>query len=253
MNDLLVVPPEGFQITLLLDSAGGSAIDTASLSLVSDQEIGAHAAGLELGPLFQVDPTRAVWEIPAGSDLARTTHNLLASIADAAGNVAEASYGFAVRDFAYGPPLGNLQTIFLDFDQDRSLGPEIDFLEDLRSFGLSSSADPAIESLMRDRLVGEIVARVHPYYGRESEGSPGPDAANVVFVEHRARWNPLAPLRGRRILSGRLVSWAPRPWTSTTWTRARTSAGAAPSSASSPRPSTTSGAERPSSRRASIR
>jgi hypothetical protein len=183
MNDLLVVPPEGFQITLLLDSAGGSAIDTASLSLESDQDIGAYAAGIELGPLFQVTPTRAAWKVPAGSNLARTTHNLLASIADAAGNVAVVSYGFAVRGFAYGPPLGNLQTIFLDFDQDRSLGPEIDFLEDLRSFGLSSSADPAIESLMRDRLVSEIVARVHPYYDRESDGSPGPDAANVVFVD----------------------------------------------------------------------
>lgn len=183
MNDLLVMPPEGFQITLLLDSAGGSAIDTSSLSLASDQDVGAYVAGIDLGPLFQVNPTRAAWEVPAGSDLARTTHNLLAGIADAAGNAAEVSYGFAVRDFAFGPPLGNLQSIFLDFDQDRSLGTEIDFLEDLRTFGLSSSADPVIESLMRDRLVGEIVARVHPYYGRQSDGSPGPDAANVVFVD----------------------------------------------------------------------
>jgi hypothetical protein len=183
MNDLLVVPPERFQITLLLDSAGGSAIDTGSLSLANDQDVGAYPAGIDLGPLFQVNPTRAMWEIPLGSDLARTTHNLLASIADAAGNVAQLSYGFAVRDFAYGPPLGNPQTIFLDFDQDRSLGTEIDFLEDLRTFGLSSSAAPAIEMLMRDWLLGEIVARVHPYYGRESDASPGPDAANVVFVD----------------------------------------------------------------------
>jgi len=183
MNDLLVVPPERFQITLVLDSAGGSVIDTASLSVSSDQDIGTYAAGIDLGPLFQVTPRRAVWEIPAGSDLARTTHNLLASIADAAGNVADVSYGFAVRDFAYGPPLDNLQTIFLDFGQDRSLGPEIDFLEDLRTFGLSSSTAPAIEMLMRDWLVGEIVARVHPYYGRHSDASPGPDAANVVFVD----------------------------------------------------------------------
>ncbi len=183
MNDLLVVPPEGFQITLLLDSAGGSAIDTSSLSLVSDQAVGAYEAGTELGPRFRVDPTRAMWEIPAGSDLACTTHNLQASIADAAGNPAQLSYGFAVRDFAYGPPLGNLQTIFLDFDQDRSLGPEIDFLEDLRGFGLSSSADLAIEGLMRDRLVAEILARVHPYYGRQPDGSASTDAANVVFVD----------------------------------------------------------------------
>ena len=183
MNDLLVAPPESFQITLTLDGAGGSAIDTSSLSLVSDQDVGSFTAGTDLGPLFQAHPTRAAWQVPAGSDLARTTHHLLASIADAAGNVAELSYGFAVRDFAYGPPLGSLQTIFLDFDQDRSLGPEVDFVEDLRTYGLSSSADPAIESLMRNRVVGEIVARAHPYYGRKPDGSPGPDAANVVFVE----------------------------------------------------------------------
>jgi len=182
MDDLLVAPPAGFQITLTLDGAGGSAIDTSSLSLASDQDVGSYTAGTDLGPLFQVHPSRAAWQLPAGSNLARTTHHLLASIADAAGNVAEVSYGFAVRDFAYGPPLGNLQTIFLDFDQDRSLGPEVDFVEDLRTYGLGSSADPAIESLMRERLVGEIVARAHPYYGRESDGSPGSDAANVVFV-----------------------------------------------------------------------
>jgi len=183
MNDLLVVPPEGFQITLLLDSAGGSAIDTASFSLQSDQYIGSYVAGVELGPLFQVDPTRAIWEIPAGSDLARTSHYLLASIADAAGNVAEVSYGFAVRDFGLGAPMGSQQNLFLDFDQDRSLGNEIDFLEDLREFGLSSTADLALEAQVRDRVVSEILARAHALYGRNPDGSPGPDPVNIVFSE----------------------------------------------------------------------
>ncbi|MCH8962236.1 MAG: hypothetical protein IH820_13190, partial [Bacteroidetes bacterium] len=84
-----------------------------------------------------------------------------------------------------GPPLGNLQTLFLDFDQNRSGGGDIDFLEDLREYGLSSDAtaqSQALEPLMRFWVVTEILARIHPYYGRAPNGDPGPDAANIVFV-----------------------------------------------------------------------
>ncbi len=182
MNDLLVVPPDAFQITVAFDAGGESAIDAASLVVTSDQDVGALAAGTDLAGQFSVTPTRAVWEIPAGSDLARTSHYLDVSIRDAAGNQALENYGFAVRDFSFGPPLGNPQTLFLDFGQDRSLGPEIDFIEDLREYGLSTPAVPALESTMRDRLVSEIVARVHSYYDRNPDGSPGADAANIVFV-----------------------------------------------------------------------
>lgn len=183
MNDLLVVPPEGFLVTLRVDSAGGSLLDPASLSVTSSQDVGPFPAGTDLGPQFSVTPPLARFEIPAGSELARTSHYLSVSVRDVAGNQASGDYGFAVRDFDFGEPLGNLQTIFLDFDQDRSLGPEIDFLEDLREYGLSSSSAPALESQMRDWVVSEILARVHPYYGRNPDGSPGPDAANVVFVD----------------------------------------------------------------------
>ncbi len=182
MNDLVVVPPDGFQITLELDSAGGSVIDTSSLSVTSDQAMGVQPAGSELGSLFTVTPTRAVWEVPAGTDLARTSHYLTVSVRDAAGNQASDVYGYAVRDFPIaGAPLENLQTLFLDFDQDRSLGAELDFLEDLRQYGLSSSTDPAGETQMRDRLVSEVIARAHPFYGRNPDGSPGTDPARVVF------------------------------------------------------------------------
>jgi hypothetical protein len=182
MNDLLVVPPEEFQITLHFDSAGGSTVDPSSLVVTSAEDIGPHLPGEDLAPQFSASPTRAVWEIPAGSDLARTSHSLTVSIRDVAGNQATGSYGFAVRDFMYGPPLGNPQTLFLDFDQDRSLGPEIDFLEDLREYGLSSAADLQIESEMRDWLVAEILARVNPYYGRNPDGSPGADPVNIAFI-----------------------------------------------------------------------
>jgi hypothetical protein len=182
MNDLLVVPAEGFQLTFHFDSAGGSILDPGSLVVTSTEDIGPRPAGMNLAPEFDISPTRAVWEVPAGSDLAPTSHYLTVSIGDVAGNQASDGYGFAVRDFMDGPPLGNPQTIFLDFDQDRSLGPEVDFLEDLREYGLSSAADLDLEAQMRDRLVGEILNRVHPFYGRNPDGSPGGDPVNIVFV-----------------------------------------------------------------------
>jgi hypothetical protein len=182
MNNLLVAPPEEFQVTLELDGLGGSAIDLGSLSVTSDQPMGAFGAGSQLAGQFTVTPTRAVWEVPAGSNLPRTTHYLTVAIQDAAGNPAQAVYGYAVRDFAYGPQLENLNTFYLDFTRNRSLGAEVDFIEDLREFGLSTAAAPAIETSMRDRVISEIVARVHPYYGRLPDGSPGPDPVNVVFV-----------------------------------------------------------------------
>ena len=82
MNDLLVVPPDRFQITLLFDSGGHSVVDRSSLAVTSSEDIGPYAAGTDLAPQFTVTPTRAVWEIPAGSDLARTSHYLTASIRD---------------------------------------------------------------------------------------------------------------------------------------------------------------------------
>ena len=182
MNDLLVAPPDRFQITLHFDRGDGSAIDTTSLSVSSSQDIGAYSAGSELAALFSVTPTRALWEIPAGSDLARTSHYLSVSVDDAAGNRATEEYGFAVRNFAFGPPLENLQTIFLDFEQDRSLGPEIDILEDLREFGLSSAYEPGLEAQMLDWVIAEITGRANQFYGRNFDGTPGDDAADVLFV-----------------------------------------------------------------------
>jgi hypothetical protein len=184
MNDLLVVPPDGFQITLDIDDQGGGPIDTASLVVTNSRDIGPYPAGTNLAPLFAVSPVRASWEIPAGSDLARATHTLEVSLRDLAGNEARASYAFAVRDFSMGPPLGNLQTVFLDFDQDRNLGPEIDFLESLREFGLSSPSLAASgdEDGLRDSVVALILAQVHRVYGRDADGGPGADPVNIVFA-----------------------------------------------------------------------
>lgn len=178
MNDLLVVPPELFHLTFAFASNGGSLVDPSTLSVVSSQDIGAIPAGTELAPLFSVSPTRAFWEVPAGSDLARASHYLTVSIADLAGNVASDQYGFAVRDFAYGAPLATTQLVHVDFDQDRSMGPEVDFLEDLREYGLSTAAAPAVEAFMRDWVVSEILTRMHAAYG-----IPGPDPVNIAFSD----------------------------------------------------------------------
>jgi hypothetical protein len=178
MNDLIVVPPEGFQITLDWSSAGGSAIDVGSLVVTSNLDMGPHPAGTDLGGEFTVFASEAVWEIPPGSDLARTTHGFTASIRDLAGNETVRSYEFAVRDFAFGAPLANLQRIYLDFEADRGNGT---FLEDLREFGLTSPFDPDIEALAHDEIVAEILRRVHRYYGLDDDGTPGSDSVNILF------------------------------------------------------------------------
>src|SRR5690606_22907884 len=177
MDDLLVVPPDGFRLTVLVDGGGGSMIDIASLSVTADGELGGASAGSELAGFFSVTPTRAAWIVPPGTAIAN--YEVTASVRDAAGNEGIASYAFAVRPFAYGPPLAQTQLVHLDFDQDRGLGT---FTGDLREFGLSSAAAPAVEQAMRERLVAEIVARALAYYGRLPDGSPGPDAVDLLFT-----------------------------------------------------------------------
>lgn len=183
MNDLLVVPPDLFQVTILTDSFGGSVIDVNSLQVTASEPFGPFPPGTDLGGQFSATPTRFFWEVPAGSDLDRTSHYLTVSVSDTAGNVAQEVYGFAVRGFPFGPQLENPQLVFLDFDQDRSLGPEIDFIEDLREYGLSSPAlDPMLEAEIRDGIVAYILSRTHEFFGFDASGTPGPDAVDVQFV-----------------------------------------------------------------------
>lgn len=178
-NDLLVVPPDRFRVTLAFHDAE-SGVDTASLSVTSSEAIGALPAGAELASHFAVTPRGAVWEIPAGSDLARTSHFLQVRVRDLAGNPAAQRYGFAVRDFEFGPPLGRLQVVFLNFD--RHGDGQQDFKASLRELGLSSSVAPDIEQRIADRLQIDIVGRVHAMYGRNPDGTPGPDPANILFT-----------------------------------------------------------------------
>ena len=178
-NALLVVPPDRFRIVLTWSDTG-SEIDTASLHVTSSEAIGAIPAGAELATHFEVTPWGATWEIPAGSELARTSHWLHARISDRAGNTSEQSYGFAVRDFEAGAPLDPLQVVYLNFD--RHGDGQQDFKGSLRELGLSSAAAPEVEQTIADRLEVEIVERVHAMYGRNPDGTPGPDPVNILFT-----------------------------------------------------------------------
>jgi hypothetical protein len=181
MKQLIVVPPERFRITLVFDADGGSPVDPSSLTVRSDRDMGPFPKGANLAPAFDVAQTGAIWEIPDGFDLDRTTHSLTISLRNRAGNEATERYAFAVRDFAFGPPLGRGQLIFLDFEQDRGFGPLPDFVEDLRSLGLSSGAAPDIEAQMLAMCVQRILEKMHQQYGRNADGSKAQDSANVRF------------------------------------------------------------------------
>jgi hypothetical protein len=181
MKQLIVVPPERFRITLAFDTGGGSPVDPGSLTVRSDRDMGPFPRGANLAPAFDVAQTGAIWEIPDGFDLDRTTHSLTISLRNRAGSEAIERFAFAVRDFAFGPPLGRPQLVFLDFERDRSFGPLPDFVEDLRSLGLSSSAAPGIEAQMLAMCVQRILEKMHRQYGRNADGSEAEDSVNVRF------------------------------------------------------------------------
>jgi len=182
MNDLLVVPPGGFQITIHFDSDGGAVVSPESLFMVSYLQLGEVPPLTNAAALFDVSPTRAVLEIHPDPSIAQTTHVLYATISNEGGRGTYAIFAFAVRDFVVGAPMEGVQTIFLDFDQDRSLGSEIDFIESLREFGLSSASAPQIEAQVRDMAVAEILDRTSKYFGVQANGDPGADPVNIEFT-----------------------------------------------------------------------
>ncbi len=182
MNDILVVPPGGFQITILFDN-DGSVLAPETLEVYSIFDLGQIAAFTNIAPMFEVTPTRAMLEIAPDPSITRTTHAFAARVSDKKGNSSAATFFvFAIRDFAIGAPMGSLQTVFLDFDQDRNLGPDIDFIESLREFGLSSASAPEVEVKVRDILVSEIVSRTRAYYGYKANGDPGDDPVDIRFT-----------------------------------------------------------------------
>ncbi|MEZ4216157.1 MAG: hypothetical protein R3E88_06745 [Myxococcota bacterium] len=206
MNDLLVAPPDGFDITLAWSGIGGSIVAPATLSVTSSLPFGALPAGAELAPLFTAGQMGARLAVPAGTDLARTSHYLTVRVADVAGNEAQAVYGFAVRDHPVsGPPLEDEQLVWLDFTRDRSLGPEVDFVEDLRTFHLTSTAAPLLEPAIRDWVIAEVVARANVLYGRNPDGSAAPGSANLRLVAAQ----PAAPPYSRLCVGGASQLGAP--------------------------------------------
>jgi hypothetical protein len=180
-NDLLVVPPGGFRVTLVFDAGDGGPVDPSSLVVTASHALDGLAAGANLASRFSVTSRGAVWTVPEDPDMALTTVRLSARIRDRAGNEARDSYAFAVRNFDFGAPLGATQYIHLDFSRDRDADGIADFVESLRRFGLTTRVAPDLERDLRDELVAEIVARVNLLYGHGPEGTRTRDSVNAVF------------------------------------------------------------------------
>jgi len=186
-NDLLVVPPGGFHITLAFDSGKGSPIDQASLVVTANLALDGIAAGANLASRFSVFGWGAVWRVPEDAGVAPTTVRLSVRIRDRAGNEARGSYAFAVRNFDFGAPLATMQHVHLDFTRDRDANGVADFVESLRRFGLTSPGASDLEREIHDELVAEIVARVNVLYGHGPEGTRTRDSVNAVFSSDAPR------------------------------------------------------------------
>jgi hypothetical protein len=180
-NDLLVVPPGGFRITLAFDVGAGGPVDPSSLVVTASHALDGLAAGANLASRFSVTATGAVWTVPEDPGMAPTTLRLSVRIRDRADDEARSSFAFAVRSFDFGAPLATTQHVHLDFTRDRDADGVADFVESLRRFGLTSPGAPDLEQELRDELVAEIVARVNLLYGHGPQGTRTRDSVNAVF------------------------------------------------------------------------
>ena len=73
-------------LALLAVGCGDVGAESLTRNGVDESSSAPIAAGDDFADQFTVTPTRAVWEVPAGSELARTTHVVFATISDLAGN-----------------------------------------------------------------------------------------------------------------------------------------------------------------------
>jgi hypothetical protein len=144
-NDLLVVPPGGFRITLAFDVGAGGPVDPSSLVVTASHALDGLAAGANLASRFSVTATGAVWTVPEDPGMAPTTLRLSVRIRDRADDEARSSFAFAVRSFDFGAPLATTQHVHLDFTRDRDADGVADFVESLRRFGLTSPGAPDLE------------------------------------------------------------------------------------------------------------
>jgi hypothetical protein len=180
-NDVLVVPPGGFRITLAFDAGAGSPLDPSSLVVTASHALGGLAAGANLASRFSLTERGAVWTVPEDPGMDLTTVELSVRIRDRAGDETHGSFAFAVRSFDFGAPLATTQHLHLDFTRDRDADGVADFVESLRRFGLTTPGAPDLERRIHDELVAEIVARVDLLYGNGPEGTRTRDSVNAIF------------------------------------------------------------------------
>lgn len=178
MSSVLVVPPSGFVVNVTI-TPGYAPVDPESLLVGAARWGGGFSPALE--GLFEATPTGAVATIPPGLALASGTQTLFAVVHDTAGRIGTGSISFAVRDFgAGGPPIGQGQQIWLDFEADRDATPGPDFAVDLEHFGLASPAAPTIAADARAVVTQAVLERVREAYGQDADGA-GENAVAVDF------------------------------------------------------------------------
>lgn len=179
LNALLIVPPGNFAAQVAY-VPGTAPLDPTSfqagLVFWTTQE------PIDVSAFFTVGPNGAVALLPGSIGIEPGTWTLVASIADTEGHRTWASYDFAVRAFAAAPPIGSGQQIWFDFTSDRDGIPGPDFALDLETFGLGSSAAPALSDVVRQEVIDRTLARVSDaYHMQDPNGFGAPDPVDVTF------------------------------------------------------------------------
>ena len=195
-NQLLVVPPSGFAVTVEL-TATGIPIDLSSLVVALVPWDG--GSFVDLSPLMVPTAYGAAGLVPASMALATGNYTLTAIVRDTSGATGLGTLGFAVRNFVnQAPPIGSTQTIWYDFAADRDGNGQPDFPADLAVFGLGSSADPGLSAQVESLVIDALLARVGEAYYEADPLGLGWDPVLVDFSDS----GPAGPTTTRICVAG---------------------------------------------------
>jgi hypothetical protein len=95
--------------------------------------------------------------------------SIKAILTDPGGATLEAHRRMRIRRWLGGPPIGSRQTLHLDFEIDRDGDGRPDFLDDLVSLGVETTADPAVQQAFAARVAEHALARVRRAYDDPSD------------------------------------------------------------------------------------
>ncbi len=190
---------------------GGAAVDPASLEVISDRDLGSRLAGEDLGALFSGNAESQVWSVPQSHALPEGWTTFHARVQDIHGNTSP------WREFEIESHPGNGDVLpfdwtdrwWIDFSLDQfslstsgttsvtvtsTWGPNgiPDHLEDLQVCGLQS-ANPlpgcvalGSNAIVQDWVEGEILGRLHEFYGGDFDGTVAGYAPNLEFSRSSA-------------------------------------------------------------------